>query len=193
MSLQNDIEARVADLTPKTKSELMSYYQKEYPRSWNQKLSEGLQPFLPLSKKGEPQSIKNIERRHQSRGGKGIPGTTAATASQYSALSASLGNVPPAGGYIATFKGEILISGNPSNRENWTYVESPPLLIDGEAAKELARTGDPAIILTAYFQGQNLASDWQDATVTLEATGGRTGGPFKTKPQASRYEDVFRR
>lgn len=84
---------------PATKAEAMKYFQERYPKNWNYELSKRLQPFLPLTKSGQPQSIKNIERRHQARKGKGIPGTTATTAAEYRALGAMIGVKPPEYGY----------------------------------------------------------------------------------------------
>lgn len=127
---------------PETKLEAMAYFQARYPKNWNLELSKRLQPLLPLTKSGQPQSIKNIERRHQSRSGKGIPGMNAKTAAEYRALGATIGYEPPKYGYHVSFDGWILFSNVCSHR---TFDVD----VVGEWAKQVA--ADPRLIFPAMF------------------------------------------
>lgn len=127
---------------PSTKAEAMAYFQKEYPKNWNYELSRRLQPLLPPTKSGEPQTIKNIERRHQARKGKGIPGMTPQTAAEYRALGASIGVKPPPNGYHVSFDGHVLFSSTCSAR---TFSAD----ITGSWAQQVSQ--DPTLVFPAMF------------------------------------------
>lgn len=131
-----DVKA-ASEKPPETKLEAMAYFQKRYPKNWNFELSSRLQKYLPLTKSGQPQSIKNIERRHQARAGKGIPAMTATTAAQYRALGAEIGYKPPEHGYHVHFDGWVLFSNVCQGRTFDVYitgawaeqvVQNPPLV-----------------------------------------------------------------
>lgn len=140
--LEEDVRA-VSIKPPLTKSEAMTYFQSRFPANWNQRLSQALQPFLPLTKKGELQSLKNIERRHQARKGKGVPGMTPTTAAEYRALGASIGYAPPKYGYHVEFDGWILFS-NVCERRS-----SENINVVGEWATQVA--ADPSLMLPALL------------------------------------------
>lgn len=131
---------------PMTKSEAMTYFQSRWPANWNQRLSQALQPFLPLTKSGQPQSIKNIERRHQARKGKGIPAMTARTKSEYEALGASIGYAPPKYGYHVEFDGWIAFSSVCERRSSESFKE---INVVGEWATQVA--ADPSLMLKALL------------------------------------------
>lgn len=135
-------DVRTASIAPPfTKQEAMAYFQARYPKNWNYELSRRLQPFLPLTKSGQPQSIKNIERRHQARRGRGIPGSTPTTEAQYRALGASIGYEPPPYGYHINYEGWILFS----------HCEYRTFQVDivGEWAKQVA--AEPRLVFPAMF------------------------------------------
>lgn len=189
MNLFEEMRGQIAAISPMptTKLELMEYFQERYPKNWNQQLSTRLQPYLPLTKAGNLQSIKNIERRHQARGGKGIPAMTKATAAQYAALGKEIGRQPPKNGYSVTYHGEIRISG-----QCWPK-EFGPLLITGDDAAALARTSDIFIIFRVYFQGLDMAEGWcGKPEITIEpAEDGQTQMTFAHGPQGARYAALF--
>lgn len=142
---QLEVDVREASIKPPmTKSEAMTYFQSRWPANWNQRLSQALQPFLPLTKKGLPQSLKNIERRHQARKGKGIPAMTARTAAEYRALGASIGYKPPKYGYHVEFDGWIAFSSVCERRSSDKDIN-----VAGEWATQVA--ADPSLMLPALL------------------------------------------
>lgn len=140
--LRRDVRA-ASIKPPMTKSEAMTYFQSRWPGNWNQRLSQALQPFLPLTKSGKEQSIKNIERRHQARKGKGVPAMTARTKSEYEALGASIGYAPPKYGYHVEFDGWIAFSSVCERRS------SEDINVVGEWAAQVA--ADPSLMLDALL------------------------------------------
>src|SRR5487761_1041748 len=127
---------------PSTKAEAITYFQERYPKNWNAELSKRLQPLLPPTKSGQPQSIKNIERRHQARAGKGIPAMTTATAGQYKELGVLIGVKPPKHGYHIRYEGWVLFS-------NVCSYRTFDVDITGEWAAQV--TAEPALVFPAMF------------------------------------------
>ena len=164
---------------PMTKSEAMTYFQSRWPANWNKLLSEQLQPFLPLTKKGLPQTIKNIERRHESRKGKGIPGMTARTAAEYRALGASIGYAPPKYGYHVEFDGWIAFSSVCERRSH------SDINVVGAWAAQVA--ADPTLMLPAvlliYMEEDDQAREIEEQEPSVgfceDGETGEAGEPVK--------------
>jgi hypothetical protein len=142
-----------------TRSDVVNYFRRLYPerttkggkllRPWSKKLAEALQPFT-RNKKGEPESIKNIQRRFQSRRGKPweLISPTKEAQEQYKRLGETLPRMSPPGGY-RVHRGTILYIKWSQTCEA-TKVGSD-FTITGKNAQELIETADPQIIVNVYM------------------------------------------
>ena len=135
---------RRASEHPQTRDDLVKYYSTRYGDDWSRHLAAAIQPYTQ-GKNGQPQSIRNIQRRFQNRGNRKwytIAPSKAAQA-QYQALGAQ--NHVPLGGYRGHVDADICVSGDCGNARSWDFH------ITGAAAQELAN-GNDKILTQAYSQ-----------------------------------------
>lgn len=151
MAVEDTIMAQIADLSKMltTKAEIVEYYQSRFPGrgadSWKQHLVQDLAANTGMK-------AKNLERRFDPSRLNNVP-RTKREKEQYVELGEQIGPIPPENGLLVSFHGEIRIS------KDCFYREFDDLFLDAEEAQELAETGDIHIVLTEYFQGQDIAED----------------------------------
>lgn len=187
MSLFDDVQAQVQTHTRQleTKGQLVEYFRATYPArgsgSWRKQIVGKLAAITGMKP-------KNLERRFDPSRLNNVP-RSAREKEQYKELGRLIGPVPPQHGYSVTWHGEIRIS-------NACWPRSfGPLLIQGKEAAHLTATGDPFIILRAYFQGLDMAEGWCGSpTVTIApAHAGQGQMHFAHEPQRSKFASVFKK
>lgn len=150
MAINLELASRIKELsTPRepTREAVVEYYQEKYPHNWKAKLAQQHQGFT-TAKGGGLMSIKNIERRFQSRKGRSWEDTkpSAKQQEEYAAHAEYLPPKPPSG---------IIIDGDICVR----YADNPcetrhiNIVLEGDEMKYLLENYDMQTIVNAYMPG----------------------------------------
>jgi hypothetical protein len=189
VSIDQEIRGQIGELARdlRTKADLVEYFRANYPAratrtqpSWRQAIvahlaaNTGMKP-KNLARRFDPSRLHNVPRTRREK-------------EQYEALGKQIGPVAPAA-YSVDFVGEVRISGECVN------IHFSSLLITGEEAEHLNRTGDIYIIMRAYFQGLDMVESvdgcGEPHILITAADASAQQMPFAHGPQGSKLASVF--
>lgn len=169
MALIDDINARMHVHYRETKEEIVEYYRdNNIPMA---QLSRDLSPFTINPKTGQPYQPRNLERRfNPDRINK--PVKTIKDKGEYALFGRTLPPIVTIPEFDVHFKGKVKISRKWYKREFTVHVGPDGIsfqgqvFVEAEEMQAFLASGDESWLFLAYFEGDDLAEDW-DGTFTV--------------------------
>lgn len=170
MSLLSDINARRQVHYRETKAEIVEYYE-EKGMSFA-KLARDISPFTVNPKTGEAYKPRNLERRfNPDRINK--PAHSTKDKGEYAMFGRTLPPIITIPEFDVHFKGRVKISGKWYKREFTVHVGPDGISFNGqvfvspEEMQAFLESGDESWLFLAYFEGDDLAEDWEGTFTIL--------------------------